>query len=451
MDATRGDMFGENELLGLTVEGRRNRTSVAQTSCELCRMSASHFRALLESCPDLQRRCRLLVYAHLNSLQDLLQMGLPPSRQQRYCVAWKHAAELVDAPERPLLAGKAPQHAPDAGADDAGGVEHEPTAAAKTAPGRAGEAEAPTTSDPTQSLSTRPALQEAADGTGEGGGGAGGGAMQPLTTLITLQLRTLVPVEGYEGRSAACFRRIKYAVLGLQYPGTPDVAGSRMRIFSDVFRVFPDETGQVAVQAEVVLHLRHRTSNWHAMPPLRVALYAVFYPDSFVAPQGYLPNLDDPLPPHEAAHLAPAPPHRPTHPQSHAHPPPLPPSSAVADQAGGGSGTADRRWARRGGDALNLTTGGSNGVGSVGWITAASERDFQRERPAHASFPETHKAGIQPLAVGCMSLRELVHARDRTPFKKAKAPDCTHADWSFRGDILSDVLVAARSCACTCN
>ena len=61
MDATRGDMFGENELLGLTLEGRRNRTSVAQTSCELCRMSAAHFRALLESCPDLQRRCRLLV------------------------------------------------------------------------------------------------------------------------------------------------------------------------------------------------------------------------------------------------------------------------------------------------------------------------------------------------------------------------------------------------------
>ena len=65
--------------------------------------------------------------------------------------------------------------------------------------------------------------------------------------------------------------------------------------------------------------------------PLRVALYAVFYPDSFVAPQGYLPNLDDPLPPHEAAHLAPAPPHRPTHPQPHAHP------SARGEPSGNGS------------------------------------------------------------------------------------------------------------------
>ena len=49
-----------------------------------------------------------------------------------------------------------------------------------------------------------------------------------------------------QGRSAACFRRIKYAVLGLQYPGTPDVAGSRSRVFSDVFRVVPDETGVYA-------------------------------------------------------------------------------------------------------------------------------------------------------------------------------------------------------------
>ena len=145
MDERRGQRAGENELLGLTVEGRRNRTSVAQTSCELCRMSAAHFRALLESCPDLQRRCRLLVCAHINSLQDLLQMAIPPSRQQRYCVAWKHAAELVDAPERALLAANATshqtQHAPGAGVAGAGWDEHEPTAAATKAPGRASEAE----------------------------------------------------------------------------------------------------------------------------------------------------------------------------------------------------------------------------------------------------------------------------------------------------------------------
>jgi CRP-like cAMP-binding protein len=61
-EAKRGDLFGENALLGLCDDGgRRTRTCVAKTSCELCQMTAAQFFELMHSCKDLQRRCRVLV------------------------------------------------------------------------------------------------------------------------------------------------------------------------------------------------------------------------------------------------------------------------------------------------------------------------------------------------------------------------------------------------------
>ena len=38
MEAMHGDLIGENEILNLTQGYRRNRTCVAKTSCELCRL-----------------------------------------------------------------------------------------------------------------------------------------------------------------------------------------------------------------------------------------------------------------------------------------------------------------------------------------------------------------------------------------------------------------------------
>ena len=53
-DATKGDIIGENALLGLTPNRKRNRTCVAKTMCELCRLSRRDFFDLLETCSSFR-------------------------------------------------------------------------------------------------------------------------------------------------------------------------------------------------------------------------------------------------------------------------------------------------------------------------------------------------------------------------------------------------------------
>ena len=384
MEATHGDLIGENEILNLTQGYRRNRTCVAKTSCELCRLCADHFLELLRSCSDLQRRCRLLVHAHFANLQDRMKMRVAPSLRERYCVAWKQVSAQIDS------------------AEDAKGNAQ----AQGQAPGAAGEAAPPSVDNRDKSRRTLKLVKHVVKGASErllaGGGdvsnganggmhcvgGAGSGA-RLLTTRFVLRLRTVVPTSDVFG----CFSNIKYAVLGVQYGGTQDRPGSRERTFTDVFSVEQDKHGVIDVEHEVAINVHHLHNNWADLPALRVVLYAVFYPDSFNPPlTGYLPNLDDPLPAHEGEEAS--------APEQEEPGTPLPSaesSRSSAHVAGAGIGEDPR-----------LSS----------WVIRASERVFQQERlqqeqaGAGKRFSEADKAGIEALAAGHASLKLLIQQRE---------------------------------------
>jgi hypothetical protein len=384
MEAMHGDLIGENEILNLTQGYRRNRTCVAKTSCELCRLSSDHFLELLRSCSDLQTRCRLLVHAHFASLQDRMKMRVAPSLRERYCVAWKQVSAQIDS------------------AEDAKGDAQ----AQGQAQNAAGEAGPPSVDNRDKSRRSLKLVKHVVKGASErflaGGGddsngapegmhrvgGAGGGA-RLLTSRFVLRLRTVVPTSDVFG----CFSNIKYAVLGVQYGGTQDCPGSRERTFTDVFSVEQDKHGVIDLEHEVAINVRHLHNSWADLPALRVVLYAVFYPDSFNPPlTGYLPNLDDPLPAHQGEEASVAEQEEPGTP-----PPSAGSSGNSANVAGAGIGEDPR-----------LSS----------WVIRASERVFQQERlqqekaGAGKRFSEADKAGIEALAAGHASLKLLIQQRE---------------------------------------
>jgi hypothetical protein len=365
----------------------RNRTCVAKTSCELCRLSAAHFLELLQSCHDLQSRCRLLVQAHLDILQDHMKMGLPLSLKDRYCVAWKQVAANLDGTH-----------------DDQDGSGEDSAATRRwledtfrrpssKALGRL----------PSASADTLDPDMVRVDG------------QRVLTTRFLVALKGVAP----DRHRFDCFRSIKYAVVAAQYAGTADIPGSRARCFSDVVAIEQDADGNVCLDQELSIDVVHLHNRWATLPHLRVVLYAVFYPDSFKPPlRGYLPNLDDPLPPHEdddagspegLERAAPA-----TPPPSARHS--LKPGDEGADAA-----------------AVQGAVQGTNAQ-TTAWVLKASERVFQLERLQRErqddgqKFSEADKAGIQALCAGRLSLATLVAERESAGERvAARLPAGAHA------------------------
>ena len=107
-DATKGDIIGENALLGLTHNGRRNRTCVAKTMCELCRLSRRDFFDLLEGCPTFRRVCTRMVLAHLARLEAALALGTQVEGDLRYSVQWGAIADQLRAQDAGTLAAREP-------------------------------------------------------------------------------------------------------------------------------------------------------------------------------------------------------------------------------------------------------------------------------------------------------------------------------------------------------
>ena len=64
--AQRGQMFGELGLLGLTETGRRMRTAVSITECELLRMTKETFQVLILA----QISCKSLIGSSLSVLSS---------------------------------------------------------------------------------------------------------------------------------------------------------------------------------------------------------------------------------------------------------------------------------------------------------------------------------------------------------------------------------------------
>ena len=412
MEAVPGDIIGENEILGLTVEGHRNRTCIAKTSCELCRLSAEGFYFLLRSCPDLQRRCRLLVQAHLRNLEDKLMLEQSLSLRDRTCVDWRMVAQLLEANESATAA--------------------QPKAASTLNP-------------LAHALRSLGGSSFANRNKGADAGAAAGlnaECMEPqgekgrkmLKTWFQLHVTAILPVDDTlrQVPRSAGLDSFRFAVLGLQYPGTQDCPGSRERVFSEVFPVQQDAHGRMHIDCYVSIPVRHRMNTWDALPGIRVVLYAVFYPRSFLPPTGHLPNLDDPLPLDELQETG-------TQFTGSFTRPAMRSADSVFSTRGNGGLSAERSFGDITGDlnpsdndAAALAEDSTAKVNEAQYEAVASvqsklasERHFFKERErveAEVSrkhgrtmsvFSETHKAGILALAAGQMCLKTLVTNRDR--------------------------------------
>ena len=93
MEAQCGDLFGENAMLGLTPDGRRNRSAFAKTMCEVCVLRQRDFRELLKL-EDFRRPFSVLVHTHISTLGDKDAIR-DMSQYRRYCVNWRKVAEMV--------------------------------------------------------------------------------------------------------------------------------------------------------------------------------------------------------------------------------------------------------------------------------------------------------------------------------------------------------------------
>jgi len=91
-ELTTGDLFGENALLGLTSDGKRNRSSIAKTMCEVCALSQKDFMELLKL--DLFRQpLSTMIHHHISSLDKGVATGVSVSAASRYCINWGHLAK----------------------------------------------------------------------------------------------------------------------------------------------------------------------------------------------------------------------------------------------------------------------------------------------------------------------------------------------------------------------
>jgi CRP-like cAMP-binding protein len=87
-DLFTGELFGEMALMGLSSDGKRVRTSVALTVCELCVLTQLDFMDLLTNRPGFFNLIRKVSRMHLARLHD----GIPFSHARLAPCArgWQH-------------------------------------------------------------------------------------------------------------------------------------------------------------------------------------------------------------------------------------------------------------------------------------------------------------------------------------------------------------------------
>ena len=93
VEARCGDLFGENALLGLTRDGRRNRSAFAQTMCEVCVLRKPDLMALLKL-EGFRRPFSAMVHTHISTLDT---GATSMSAALRYCVNWRLVAHHIRA------------------------------------------------------------------------------------------------------------------------------------------------------------------------------------------------------------------------------------------------------------------------------------------------------------------------------------------------------------------
>ncbi len=93
-NADSGDIFGENALLGLTPDGKRNRSAICITMCELCELRKDDLDELLRM-EDFRRAIRVLVHSHLASMRKRMMSYGHVEENSFYCVEWNQLAKKV--------------------------------------------------------------------------------------------------------------------------------------------------------------------------------------------------------------------------------------------------------------------------------------------------------------------------------------------------------------------
>jgi len=86
-NANPGEIFGENALLGLTPDGKRNRSTFAKTMCELCELRKEELHELLKI-EHFRREIKVLVHSHLSSMEKRFKMEGHVKDNSFYCVDW---------------------------------------------------------------------------------------------------------------------------------------------------------------------------------------------------------------------------------------------------------------------------------------------------------------------------------------------------------------------------
>jgi CRP-like cAMP-binding protein len=101
--ASRGEMFGENALLGLSKSGLRTRTAVARTMVELCELSQENLSRLLVELEDLFGKMKQMVNGYLQYLEIASENKVPIIKKDYLCVNWKVLAEDYEMETRQKL------------------------------------------------------------------------------------------------------------------------------------------------------------------------------------------------------------------------------------------------------------------------------------------------------------------------------------------------------------
>lgn len=95
-EARKGDVFGENALLGLSLDGRRQRTCIAKTMCELCRLDKDDLSSLL-TIDEFRDPLNIMIQTHLANLEAVATAKVALEARMLFCVDWARIKRQIEA------------------------------------------------------------------------------------------------------------------------------------------------------------------------------------------------------------------------------------------------------------------------------------------------------------------------------------------------------------------
>ena len=98
---SRGDIFGENALLGWSFDGKRNRSVTALTMCDLCVLAADDVSHMLKHHNSFYWAVRKIIDAHSARLRLHCSTGRPVAHSDIYMIDWtEFGQKLIEEEER---------------------------------------------------------------------------------------------------------------------------------------------------------------------------------------------------------------------------------------------------------------------------------------------------------------------------------------------------------------